>query len=84
MGMNPNQIVSEHPSIALADVHAALAYYHENRGRIVADIEAAKAYADEMKAKAGPPIDEPSDPDHERECMVEIQNHQEPRAVSGG
>jgi uncharacterized protein (DUF433 family) len=54
MGMNPDEIVSEYPSITLADVHAALAYYHENRERIDADIEAAKQYAKELKAKAGP------------------------------
>ena len=42
MGMSPDEIVSEYPSITLADVHAALAYYDENRQRIDADIEAAK------------------------------------------
>jgi uncharacterized protein (DUF433 family) len=54
MGMSPDQIVSEYPSITLADVHAALAYYYDNRQRIDADIEAAKKYAEEMRAKAGP------------------------------
>jgi uncharacterized protein (DUF433 family) len=54
LGMSPDEIVSEYPSITLADVHAALAYYYENRERIDADIEAAKRYAEEMKAKAGP------------------------------
>jgi uncharacterized protein (DUF433 family) len=56
MGMSPAEIVSEYPSITLADVHAALAYYYENRERIDADIEAAKRYAEEMKAKAGPSL----------------------------
>jgi hypothetical protein len=54
MGMSPDEIVSEYPSITLSDVHAALAYYYENRQRIDANIEAAKRYAEEMKAKAGP------------------------------
>jgi hypothetical protein len=54
MGMSPDEIVSEYPSITLAQVHAALAYYFENRERIDADIEAARRYAEEMKAKAGP------------------------------
>jgi hypothetical protein len=54
MGMSPDEIASEYPSITLSDVHAALAYYYENRQRIDADIEAAKRYAEEMKAKAGP------------------------------
>jgi uncharacterized protein (DUF433 family) len=50
MGMSPDQIVSEYPSLTLADVHAALAYYSENRERIDAEIEAAKKYAEEMRA----------------------------------
>jgi uncharacterized protein (DUF433 family) len=53
MGMSPDQIVFEYPSITLADVHAALAYYYENKQRIDTDIDAARKYADEMKAKAG-------------------------------
>jgi uncharacterized protein (DUF433 family) len=54
MGMSPDQIVSEYPSITLADVHAALAYYFEHRTRIDADIEAAREFAEQMRAKAGP------------------------------
>ncbi len=56
MGMSPDEIVSEYPSITLADVHAALAYYYENRQRIDADIEAAKRYAEEMRTKAPPSL----------------------------
>lgn len=54
MGLSPDQIVSEYPSITLADVHAVLAYYYDNRPRTDADIEAAKKYAEEMRAKGGP------------------------------
>jgi uncharacterized protein (DUF433 family) len=54
MGMSPDEIVSEYPSITLADVHAAPVYYYEHRERIDADIEAAKRYAAEMKSRAGP------------------------------
>ncbi len=54
MGMSPDEIVADLPSITLAEVHAALAYYYDNRQRIDADIEAAKRYADERKAKSGP------------------------------
>ncbi|WP_165227670.1 DUF433 domain-containing protein, partial [Aquisphaera insulae] len=53
MGMSPGEIVAEYPSITLSDVHAALAYYYENRLRIDADIEAARRYAEEMRANAG-------------------------------
>src|SRR5262245_43975916 len=38
MGMSPDEIVFAYPSITLSDVHAALAYYFENRERIDADI----------------------------------------------
>ena len=54
MGMSPDEIVAAYPTITHADVHAALAYYHESRERIDADIEAAKKYAAEMRERAGP------------------------------
>jgi uncharacterized protein (DUF433 family) len=56
MAMSPDEIVSEYPSITLADVHAALAYYYENRERIDADIDASKRYAAGMRAKAVPSL----------------------------
>src|SRR3954453_21914777 len=37
-GMSPDEIASAYPSLTLSDVHAALAYYYENRDRIDADI----------------------------------------------
>ncbi len=37
-GMTPDEIVSEHPGITLADVHAALAYYHDHREDIESDM----------------------------------------------
>jgi uncharacterized protein (DUF433 family) len=54
MGMSPDEIVSEYPSITLSDVHAALAYYYENRAQIDAAIEEGKRFVAEMRAKAGP------------------------------
>jgi len=38
MAMSPDEIVSAHPSLTLSEVHAALAYYYENRDQIDADI----------------------------------------------
>ena len=38
MGMTPEEIAIEYPHITLAQVHAALAYYHANREEIEADI----------------------------------------------
>jgi len=54
MGMSPDEIVSAYPTLTLSEVHGALAYYYENRERIDADIEAGKAFAEAMRAKAGP------------------------------
>jgi uncharacterized protein (DUF433 family) len=38
MGMAPEEISFEYPHLTLAQVHAALAYYHANREEIEADI----------------------------------------------
>ncbi|MBC6422635.1 MAG: DUF433 domain-containing protein [Hormoscilla sp. SP5CHS1] len=37
-GMSPEKIVEEFPHLTLAQVYAALAYYHANKDRIEADI----------------------------------------------
>jgi uncharacterized protein (DUF433 family) len=54
MGMSPDEIASSYPTITLSDVHAALAYYYENRERIDTDIEEGRRFVEEMRAKAGP------------------------------
>jgi uncharacterized protein (DUF433 family) len=56
MGLSPDEIVSDHPSITLSDVHAALAYYYENRAQIDADIREGEKFVAEMKAKAPPSL----------------------------
>ena len=38
MGLTPEEITREIPHLSLAQVHAALAYYHANRGEIEAGI----------------------------------------------
>jgi len=38
MGLTPEEIVLEYPHLTLAQVHAALAYYHVNRDEIEADV----------------------------------------------
>ena len=38
-GRSPDEIVDTYPGITLADVHAALAYYHDHREEIEADFE---------------------------------------------
>jgi uncharacterized protein (DUF433 family) len=52
MGMSPDEIVSSHPGITLAQVHAALAYYYDHRGEIERDIREGEAFADKIRAGA--------------------------------
>ncbi len=54
MGMSPDEIVSAHPTITLAQVHAALAYYFEHKDQIDADIEEGMRSVEELKAKTPP------------------------------
>lgn len=53
-GMTPEEIVVTYPSLSLAAVFAALAYYHSHRIEIDADIAADEQLVAQMKAKAGP------------------------------
>ena len=50
MGLSPDEIVGAYPSITLADVYAALAYYHDHRDEIREDIERGERLADEIEA----------------------------------
>jgi uncharacterized protein (DUF433 family) len=54
MGMSPDEIVIAHPTISLAQVHAALAYYFEHKDEIDKDIEEGKRFVEELKAKSPP------------------------------
>lgn len=51
MGMSPDEIVSQYPTITLSDVYAALAYYHDHFSEIRQQIAEDEAFALEMKAK---------------------------------
>ena len=48
-GMTPDEIVSHVPSLTLADVHAALAYYFDHLEEIQEEMRAEKALADEVQ-----------------------------------
>jgi uncharacterized protein (DUF433 family) len=50
LGLSPDEIVSQHPEITLADVHAALAYYHDHREEIRHQIAEDDAVAAATKA----------------------------------
>ena len=54
LGMSPDDIVTSHPTVTLAQVYAALAYYYEHKDEIDADIEEGKRFVDELKAQSPP------------------------------
>jgi uncharacterized protein (DUF433 family) len=54
-GMTPDEIVSAFPTITLANVYASLAYYHDHRTEIDADIREADQF-DAQLAMQGPSI----------------------------
>ena len=47
-GLSPEEIVTQYGHLTLAQVHAALAYYHANTGEIEAGFAAEEALADGM------------------------------------
>jgi uncharacterized protein (DUF433 family) len=51
-GMTPSEIVSAYPHLTLADVHAALTFYHDHREQINAEINADRKWYEEMKASS--------------------------------
>ena len=48
-GMCPEEIVYDFPSITLAEVHAGLAYYFDNREEIAADFRRDQELAESLK-----------------------------------
>jgi len=50
-GKSPVEIVSDFPHLSLADVHAALAYYWDNRDAILQQIDDAESLVATMKLK---------------------------------
>ncbi len=48
-GLTPNEIVVELPHLTLAQVFAALAYYHANRGEMDAVIAQSQAEAERLE-----------------------------------
>lgn len=58
LGRSPDEIIDGYPHITLADVHAALAYYHDHRDEIDRQIQEdeefiAKFRAEYLARKAG-------------------------------
>lgn len=50
-GLTPAEIVEQHPTITLAQVHSALAYYYDHRAEIEAEIVEEDRLYGELKAK---------------------------------
>lgn len=48
LGLSPEEISREIPHLTLAQVHAALAYYHANRAEVEADLASEAADAEHL------------------------------------
>jgi hypothetical protein len=49
MGLSADEIVSRYPQLSLASVYAALAYYHDHREQIDADMQDGQRRVEEMR-----------------------------------
>jgi uncharacterized protein (DUF433 family) len=49
LGLSPEEIADQYGHLSLAQVHAALAYYHANREEIEADLAAEEAEAERLE-----------------------------------
>lgn len=50
-GFSPEKIHAEYPHLSMAQIHAALAYYHDHKVEVDGQIEESRRYAEEMRAK---------------------------------
>jgi uncharacterized protein (DUF433 family) len=50
-GLSPEDIRTQYPHLRLAQIYAALAYYHDHKAELDAEIEVGERFADEMRAK---------------------------------
>ncbi len=51
LGRSPDDISNMYPHVTLADVHAALAYYHDNRAEIDRQMREDDEFVDRFKAE---------------------------------
>ena len=54
MGHSPEEIAAQYGHLSLAQVHAALTYYHANPEEIEADLAAEDAFADKVDRESEP------------------------------
>jgi uncharacterized protein (DUF433 family) len=69
MGMSPVEIVEQHPTISMAQVHAALAYYYDHQDDIKAEIAEEEQAYEELKSK------QPSILDKIKQRMADAQDN---------
>ena len=53
VGLSPEEIAAEYPHLDLAQVYAALAYYHANREEMEAHMAAEQAASDKLEQEVG-------------------------------
>jgi uncharacterized protein (DUF433 family) len=51
MGLSPDEILHHYPSISLADIYAALAYYYDNLDEIRQDIRDSDTFVQDLAVK---------------------------------
>ena len=61
-GMSPDEFVTEFPGLTLADVYAALAYYHDNRESIDRQIDESEQFASTLRSNTGRSTDADENP----------------------
>jgi uncharacterized protein (DUF433 family) len=52
MGLSPEEIATQYGHLSLAQVHAALAYYHANAEEIEADLGEEEAFAEKVSSSS--------------------------------
>ena len=52
-GQTPEEIAQTYPHLSLAQVYAALAYYHANRAEVESELAAADARYDQLRPPRG-------------------------------
>ncbi len=53
-GQSPEEIVQTYPHLSLAQVYAALAYYHANHDEVESELAAADVMYDELRSQDTP------------------------------
>jgi uncharacterized protein (DUF433 family) len=58
LGLSPDEIVHQYPTITLADVYAALAYYWDHREEIERAITEERAFVQAFRERHASPLEE--------------------------